>query len=98
MKTANPFWEKYPWLCWSNPATDDSVRIRAALLRPRFSMLLDIAVEFGLDRLRDEWAVLQADDSREVNRARQPVKRIFGNIEKGIELAASQDLEMRQAS
>jgi hypothetical protein len=95
---ANPFWKSHPGLVWSNAGADDAVHIRAALLRPRFSMLLDIAIEFGLDRLRNEWTALQGDNSREVNRARKPVERIFGNLEKGFALAASQVLEVQQAS
>ncbi len=47
-------------LVWSNPRASDSVMIAQALLQPNFHLLLDIAVHFGLDRLRDEWAGLQA--------------------------------------
>ena len=86
---ANQFWRKHPGLVWSNPAADDSVHIRAALIRPRFGRLLDIAVEFGLERVRGEWAELQKDDTREVARAREPVERILANIRKGFELAAA---------
>ena len=85
----NPFWKKHAGLVWSSPAADDSVHIRAALVRPRFSRLLDIALEFGLDRLRREWAELQTDEIREVARAREPVERILAHIEKGFALAAA---------
>lgn len=74
---------------WSNPDADDAVFIRAALMRPRFSLLLDIVAEFGLNRVSEEWAGLQKDDTREVARARAPVERILMNIRKGIELAAT---------
>jgi len=77
------FWEKHPGLVWSNPEANDSVHIRAALLRPRFDRLLDIALEFGLDRLRTEWGVLLAENSFETRRAREAVERILTNIEKG---------------
>lgn len=50
-------------LVWSNPRASDSVMIMHALLQPNFHLLLDIAVRFGLDRLRDEWAALQADSA-----------------------------------
>lgn len=89
--TANEFWQKHRGLVWSNPNADDSTHIRAALLRPRFSLLLDIAVEFGLERVRNEWSELQKDDTREVLRAREPVERILSNIEKGFALAAARN-------
>ena len=88
---ANPFWKKHPGLVWSNPAADDSMHIRAALVRPRFDRLLDIAIEFGVQRLRDEWAELQSHDNREIDRARAPVERILTHIEKGFARAASRD-------
>ena len=87
----NPIWQRHPGLVWSNPAADDSVYIRAALLKPRFSRLLDIAVEFGLERVSHEWAELRRDDSREVARAREPVERILTHIEQGFTLAATRN-------
>jgi hypothetical protein len=89
--SANEFWRKHPGLVWSNLAADDAVYIRAALVRPRFGRLLDIAVEFGLDRLCAEWTELQRDDTREVARAREPIERILTNIRKGFELADTRD-------
>ena len=86
--TANSFWKNHRGLVWSNPGADDSVHIRAALLKPRFGRLLEIALEFGAERLRDEWTQLQADDTGEVARARGPVERILNHIEKGFALAA----------
>jgi len=83
--TANSFWKNHSGLVWSNPDANDPVHIRAALLKPRFSRLLAIALEFGAKRLRDEWAQLQGG---EVVRARDPVERILNNIEKGFALAA----------
>lgn len=92
MKTSEiEFWQKHRGLVWSNPSADDSTHIRAALVRPRFGRLLDIAVEFGIERLRREWAELQTDDTREVLRARNPVERILNNIEKGFVLAAARN-------
>ena len=88
---ANEFWQRHRGLVWSNPDADDSIHIRAALLRPRFSLLLDIAVEFGVERLRHEWSELQKDDSREVERARETIERILSNIEKGFALAAARN-------
>ena len=85
------FWERHRGLVWSNPAADDSVHIRAALLRPRFGLLLEIALEFGIERLRREWAELLEDDTPEIARARDSVERILAQIEKGFALAAAHD-------
>ena len=89
MAHSSLFWQKHRGLVWSNPDADDGTYIRAALLRPRFDRLLDIALEFGTQRLRREWAELQTDRTREVERAREPVERILKHIEKGFSLAAS---------
>ena len=80
------FWQKHPGLVWSNPTADDSVYIRAALLRPRFSRLLEIALEFGLERLYAEWKALTG--LPEAISAAKPVERILRHIEEGFRLAA----------
>lgn len=89
--TRREFWQKHPGLVWSNPDAEDSVWIRAALLRPRFRWLLDIAIEFGLERLQREWALLQTDRTREAERARSSVERILQNIETGFHRAAARN-------
>jgi len=76
-------WQKHRALVWSNPNAADAVWIRAALLRPQFERLLDIALEFGLERLRQEWAELLAENTPETCRAQPTVERILNNIEKG---------------
>ena len=91
MAANSEFWRRHPGLVWSNPEADDGIYIRAALLRPRFTRLLDIALEFGLDRLRREWDWLQAEETPEVQRARASVERILTNIEKGFSVAATED-------
>ena len=83
------FWQKYPGLVWSNPEADDAIFIRAALLRPQFQRLLDIAVEFGLERVQQEWAILLEEATGAALRARAPVERILSNIEKGFSHAAA---------
>lgn len=85
----NTFWNKHPGLVWSNPAADDSAHIRAALIKPQFSRLLDITIEFGFERLDREWIELQNDDSREVVRARSAVERILTHIQQGFAIAAT---------
>src|SRR4051812_26529109 len=62
------FWKKYPGLVWSNRNASDAVRIRAALMRPVFPVLLDIAAKFGLKRLEYEWAILKGDSETDTRR------------------------------
>jgi len=85
------FWSALPGLVWSNPEADDSTRIRAALLKPYFTQLLEIAVAFGLDRLKEEWRILELEGTAQATRAKPAVRRILRNIERGRELAASGD-------
>jgi hypothetical protein len=85
--TSEKCW-RHRGLVWSNAAADDSVYIRAALLRPTFTRLLDAALEVGVPRLRAEWTELQLDPTPEVRRAATIVARILANIEKGFNLAA----------
>lgn len=85
------FWRQHRGLVWSNPDADDSTHIRAALVRPRFSQLLKIAAEFGLERVQAEWRVLKSEPTAEVEKARPIVERILANIEEGRRLAAAGD-------
>ena len=81
------FWKQYPGLVWSNRQAGDDVRIRAALMRPLFPVLLDIAVRFGLERLEREWAILRNDPETDTRRAEPSVLRILANIRRGYEQA-----------
>ena len=56
---------------------------------PRGNIHKEVALEFGLDRLRQEWNALQAGDTRETERARASVERIFLHIEEGFARAAT---------
>ena len=84
-KKAEEFWEQYPEICWSNRNASDWVHIRAALCRPKFDCLLNIAHSFGLERLQEEWNILsnRSESLPEVERARPVVDRILRNIELG---------------
>jgi hypothetical protein len=55
------FWKQFPGLVWSNSKAGDAVMIRAALTRPGMDRLEAIAQEFGLTRIREEWATLCSD-------------------------------------
>ena len=83
------FWKKHPGLVWSNPEANDAIQIRATLLRPQFDRLLDIAGEFGLERLRLEWSILLDEHTSETSRAHDSVERILTNIENGFSSVAS---------
>ena len=87
--SSSQFWQTRRGLIWSNLKAGDSAHIRAALLRPRFGQLLDIALEFGLERLRAEWAVLDREGTSAAKRARRPVERILRHIEEGFARAAA---------
>lgn len=81
------FWKKYPGLVWSNRNAGDAVRIRAALMRPLFPVLLDIAATFGLERLEHEWAILHGDSETDTRRIEPTVSHILANIRRGYEQA-----------
>jgi hypothetical protein len=49
------FWDQHPGLVWSNRNAPDDAFISAALRKNRFLQLLDIAREFGPERLRQQW-------------------------------------------
>jgi len=83
------FWARHPGLAWSNPEADNEVRIRAALLRPRFERLLNIALQFGLEPLQSQWRRLLSNPTRDVTCAQAAVERILANIEKGFRRADS---------
>jgi hypothetical protein len=87
--SSSQFWQSRRGLIWSNPEAGDAAHIRAALLRPRFGQLLDIALEFGLERVHDEWAVLEREGTAEAERARRSVERILSHIEEGFARAAT---------
>jgi hypothetical protein len=84
-------WRRHPGLVWSNPEASDTVRIRAALLHPRFAEILDIAVTLGIDRVEGEWSLLVAEGGEEARRAAAIVDRILTNIRRRAQGAASGD-------
>lgn len=88
-KPHQEFWELHPGLVWSNPDAPDSVLIRAALLRPRFQTLLDVAMEFSLERLQQEWELLKTDPEVNTRSAQPIVERCLRNIEQGWHHAAA---------
>jgi hypothetical protein len=59
--------------------------IRCALLNPRFLILLDIAVRFGVERLMKEWAVLceGLQGEREFSRVQSSTQRMLNHVMEG---------------
>ena len=82
-------WENFPGLVWSNRQAPDEVRIRAALMKPSFPVLLAIATAFGPDRLEHEWAVLRTDPETDTQRVEPAVTQILTNIRRGYEQAGA---------
>lgn len=81
--SAIAFQHRHPGLVWSNAQAGDAVVIRAALLQPRFPVLLDACLEFGLGRVREEWAVLAGEAAPETRRVEAEVTRLLRHIEEG---------------
>lgn len=70
-------------LAWSDRNAPDDVLIRQALLQPRFQVLLDAAVTFGLDKLKGEWMRLRAEESPEALKARPATERMLAHLDDG---------------
>ena len=82
------FREKYGVaLAWSNSQASNDVLIRRALVAPRFQVLLDAALEFGIDKLSAEWALLREEGSSETLRAAPVTERILRHIREGYKQA-----------
>lgn len=75
-------------LAWSNKSAPDDVLVRRALVKPRFQLLLDAAIEFGIDRLSSEWEQLKAEGSSEVLKVRSTTERMLRHIHDGYRQAS----------
>lgn len=85
---ARSFRDKYGvMLAWSNNKASDDVLIRRALVKPGFRLLLDAAVEFGIDRLLTAWAQLKSAGADEALKAAPVTERILRHIEHGYQQA-----------
>ena len=69
-----------PGLVCSNTKAPVEACIRAALLRPRFLEILKIVSLIGLGRVKNEWTILESEQSPEAPRASSYSKRILKNI------------------
>lgn len=74
-------------LAWSNKDASDDLLIRRALVKPGFRLLLDAAIEFGIDRLLTEWTRLKSDGVDEIARAAPVTERILRHIQNGYQQA-----------
>jgi hypothetical protein len=73
-----PFWDRHPGLVWSNRNAPDDAFISTALRKNRFLQLLDIAKEFGPERLRQQW-------QRELAEGDLP-QRLVSRVEENLEI------------
>lgn len=76
-------------LAWSNASASNAILVRRALVKPRFQMLLDAALEFGLDKLSAEWERLKAEGSSDALKASPVTERILGHIHRGYQQATT---------
>jgi transcriptional regulator with XRE-family HTH domain len=83
------FRDRHPDLVWSDSKAPDRTLLVKALLHPQFTTLLDAAVTFGFDMVRDTWQSLLEESSPEVLRARERTERILRNIEHGYHQATA---------
>ena len=74
-------------LAWSNPAITDEVLIRKALLTERFSVILQACLDFGIDRVREQWAIISQEPELMSSRTCSLVGDILGNISTGFSQA-----------
>lgn len=87
--SSSRFWQTRRGLIWSNSRAGDSAHIRAALLWAGLGPLLEIVLEFGLERLRAERAILDREGTAAAKRARQAVERILCHLEEGFARVAT---------
>jgi len=72
------FWDQHPGLVWSNRNAPDDAFISAALRKNRFLQLLDIAREFGPERLRRQWQLELAEGDLS--------ERIIAGVEENLDI------------
>ncbi len=89
--SAATFQARHPGLVWSNSKPGETVLIRAALSQPRFHTILDACLEFGLERVRQEWEVLAQEATPEIQRVSSDVTRMLRHIEEGFADAQARD-------
>ncbi len=80
-----PFKDKHRLLAWANPAAPVDILLRRALVRPDFAVLLDAATELGVERLEEQWRLLQKEASTETLRTAPVTNRMLRHIRHGYE-------------
>lgn len=72
-------------LAWSNRQVSDEVLVRNALQHGAYYLVLDAVLEFGLAFVRQQWALMLADDdAAPSSRAQADIERKLTNIERGL--------------
>lgn len=75
----HPSREKHRYIISSNPQADDSVFLRRALLSPRILMLAEIAQDYGIERLCQEWEEIK--DAPEAQRVAARANEILARLQ-----------------
>lgn len=76
-------------LAWSNMSVSNDTLVRRALVNPRFQVLLDAALEFGVDAVAAEWDRLKAEGDPDSTKVMDVTDRILGHIRDGYREAAA---------
>ena len=87
--SAEGFREKYRQFAWSSPNASADMVLRRVLLRPAFQTLLAASLEFGVDKVMDEWNALKVEGGPETLRAAPITDRILKNIRNGQQQATA---------
>ena len=77
---ADPVWG----LAWSNPNLSDEVLVRNALAKGTFLVILEAVLEHGMAFVRTQWNLMLRSDEPPSLQVQSNVRRILGNIERGI--------------
>ncbi|WP_334188699.1 hypothetical protein [Noviherbaspirillum sp.] len=88
-----PFREKHRSLVWSNPDASDEIYIRKALLKGYFTILFDAFVEYGLERLEQEWQVLLTENDPSYEGVIPRTTELLQHMRTGYEQALAQHQE-----
>lgn len=74
-------------LVWSNQDVSDDVLIRKALVTGRFSLILQACLDYGIERVREQWDVVLQDPELTSPMIRSLTGDILDNIATGFSQA-----------
>lgn len=77
-------------LAWSNPSISDDTLIRKALTTGRFSVILQACLDYGLERVRQQWSRVLQHPELTSPKLRWLTGDILDNISQGFSQAMDQ--------